>query len=348
MVTAADGGRSIASRDHARLNRSKGAMTEFRTIRRHERDAVLDLLAQWSGDREFFARYFRNDPSFRDDLCFVAVDNERIVSTLQVFSKRVRVNGVVLEVGGVGNVFTTQRYRERGLASALLTRAIKTMDEVGFDLSLLFTVRLLFYSRHGWRSHPRHVLLVDRADVVESGPYSTAPFAAPDLPAVMDIYEQYSPRFNGPTVRDPGYWRGQLQYAGNPNEDFLVALAHGRIVAYMRGTPLYDLYQIIEHACLPGHEDALTQLFCRLHGTEGRTLPGTVTQLAIAPTVRQQLEEKGLGLRTVEDVFWMWRVISPSRVSRKLGISEPELAADDVFFRLFPPERSVYWAADRF
>jgi GNAT superfamily N-acetyltransferase len=323
-------------------------MTEFRTIRRHERDAVLDLLAQWSGDREFFARYFRNDPSFRDDLCFVAVEDGRIVSTLQVFSKRVRVNGAVLEVGGVGNVFTTQRYRERGLASALLTQALKTMDEAGFDLSLLFTVRLLFYGRHGWCSHLRHLLFVDAADVEGAGPYAIAPFAALDLPAVMDVYEQYSAGFNGPTVRDLSYWRGQLQYAGNPNEDFLVARANDRIVAYMRGTQLYDFYQIIEHGCLPGHEDALTQLFCRLHGTEGRTLPGTVTQLVTAPTVRRQLQEKGLGLRIVEDVFWMWQVISPARVARKLSINEVELEADDIFFRLFPPERSVYWAADRF
>jgi predicted N-acetyltransferase YhbS len=323
-------------------------MTEFRTIRRHERDAVLDLLWEWFGDRESFARYFHNDPSFRDDLCFVAVDNGRIVSTLQIFSKRVRINGAVLEVGGVGNVFTTKRHRERGLASALLTQAVKTMDEVGFDLSLLFAVRLLFYSRHGWQSHLRHLLFVDAADVGGSGPYGVAPFGAHDLPAVMDIYEQYSAGFNGSTVRDLSYWRGQLQYAGNPVEDFLVARAGSQIVAYMRGTPLYDFYQIIEHACLPGHEDALTQLFCRLHGTEGRTLPGTVTQLAIAPTVRQQLQEEGLALRTIEDVFWMWQVISPTRVARKLGMSEVELEADGVFFRLFPPERSVYWAADRF
>jgi predicted N-acetyltransferase YhbS len=323
-------------------------MIEFRTIQRDERDAVLDLLGEWFGDREFFARYFRSDPSFRDDMCFVAVDDGRIVSTLQVFSKRVRVNGVALEVGGVGNVFTTKGYRERGAASALLSLAIKTMDEVGFDLSLLFAVRLLFYSRHGWRSHLRHLLFVDPADVDGSGPYAIASFAASDLPAVMEVYEQYSAGLNGPTVRDLTYWRGQLQYAGNPVEDFLVARANGRIVAYMRGTPLYDFYQIIEHGCLPGHEGALTQLFCRLHGTEGRALPGTVTQLTTAPPVRQQLESRGLSLRTIEDVFWMWQVISPARVAAKLGISEAELAADDIFFRLLPPERSVYWAADRF
>ena len=115
-----------------------------------------------------FRSLFPNDPSFRDDLCFVAVDDDLIVSTLQVFSKRVHVNGAVLEVGGVGNVFTTQRYREAA-GMALLTQAIKTMDEVGFDLSPLFAVRLLFYSRHGWRSHLRHLLFIDPADVGGSG-----------------------------------------------------------------------------------------------------------------------------------------------------------------------------------
>ncbi|HEX7409121.1 MAG TPA: GNAT family N-acetyltransferase [Candidatus Binatia bacterium] len=321
---------------------------EFRTILRHERDAVLDLLKQWCGDRELFARYFRYDPGFRDDLCFVAVDEGRIVSTLQVFRRRVRIRGAVLEVGGVGNVFTAEPYRERGLASELLGRAIKAMDAHGFDLSLLFALRLLFYSRHGWRAHVRHLLFIDPADVGGSGSYAITPFTPSDLATVMDVYETSSAAFSGPTVRDPAYWHGQLCFAGNPDEDFLVARASDRIVAYMRGTPLYDFYQIIEHACLPGHEDALTQLVCCLHGTKARTLPGTITQLAIAPTVRQQLQERGLAVRTVEDVFWMWQIISPERVAVKLGMQPADLAAEDLLFRLLPPEQSVYWIADRF
>jgi hypothetical protein len=35
-------------------------------------------------------------------------------------------------------------------------------------------------------------------------------------------------------------------------------------------------------------------------------------------------------------------------VAAKLGMSSAELAAEDIFFRLLPPERSVYWTADRF
>src|SRR5512140_1839730 len=102
---------------------------EFRTIRPDERDAVLDLLQHWLGDRDFFARYFHHDPAFRDDLCFVAVDQGRIVSTFQVFRKSVRLNAATVDVGGVGNVFTLPEYREHGLAGELLTRGVRAMQE---------------------------------------------------------------------------------------------------------------------------------------------------------------------------------------------------------------------------
>jgi predicted N-acetyltransferase YhbS len=321
---------------------------EFRTINRGERDAVLDLLAHWLGDRDFFARYFEHDPTFRDDLCFVAADRGRIVSTCQVFRKSVRLNGAVVQVGGVGNVFTLQEYRGRGLAGELLTRGVQAMEAHGFDLSLLFATRLAFYGRLGWMSHVRHLVFIDAGRVAAAGPYSLAPFAASDLEAVARIYERYTAAFNGPTVRDQGYWHGQLCYAGNPREDFLVARAGGEIVAYARGTTLYDFYLIMEHGHLPGHEDALGQLVCRLHAVEGAAWPGTITQLAVAPAVQSRLRARGLNLHPVEDVFWMWRIISPERLAPKLGVATAELDTDDVFHRLLPPERSVYWIADRF
>ncbi len=321
---------------------------ELRTIVPHERDAVLDLLGEWFGDREFFARYFRHDPGFRDDLCFVAIDNGRVVSTLQVFRKPVRVNGAVVQVAGVGNVFTTPEYREHGVASQLLTRAVAAMDEHEFDLSLLFAVRLVFYGRLGWQSHVRQLVFIDHAAVGADGPYAVEPFTPTDLDAVREIYESYSGAFSGPTVRDARYWRGQLQCAGNPHEDFLVARAGAEIVAYVRGTPLYDFYVVMEHGCRPGHDAALAQLVCRLHGTVAAAAPGTITQLAIAPAVQQLLRARGLALRTVEDVFWMWRIISPERLAAKLRIAVADLEAEDVFQRLLPPERSVYWISDRF
>jgi len=321
---------------------------EFRTIATHERDAVLDLLKEWLGDRDFFARYFRHDPNFRDDLCFVAMHDGRVISTLQVFPKHVRINGVAVMVGGVGNVFTTARYRERGVAAELLQRAVAAMDEQGFDLSLLFAVRLAFYGRLGWHSHVRHLVFIEPGAATADSRSAIASFVATDLENVMSIYDHYTASLNGPTVRDWRYWQGQLRYAGNPHEDFVVARASGNVVAYARGTALYDFYVIMEHGCVPGHEDALADLICRLHGTEAAALPGTITQLAVAPDVQQRLHARGLSLRNVEDVFWMWQIISPPRLAAKLGMREADLDAEDIFFRLLPPERSVYWIADRF
>lgn len=321
---------------------------EFRSISSDERDAVLDLLAHWLNDRAFFARYFHHDPTFRDDLCFVAVDRGRIVSTLQVFRKQVRIDGAVVQVAGVGNVFTAEQYRESGLASQLLTRAVAAMDEHEFDLSLLFATRLVFYGRHGWQSHVRHLVFIEPAAVASTGPYDIVRFVDADLDAVMQIYDDYTTGLSGSTVRDQRYWLGQLRYAGNPHEDFLVARDNDEIVAYARGTSLYDFYVIMEHACLPGYEDALAHLICRLHTTEAAALPGTITQLAIAPAVQAHLRSRGLNLRSVEDMFWMWRIISPQRLATKLGVSTSALAGDDVYYRLLPPERSVFWIADRF
>ena len=321
---------------------------EFRTITTGERDAVLDLLAHWLGDREFFARYFRHDPAFRDDLCFVATDRGRIVSTFQVFRKSVRINGAVLEVGGVGNVFTLEAYRTHGLAGALLTRGVRAMQEHAFDLSLLFATRLAFYGRLGWMSHRRHLTFLDRTRGDMGGDYAVAAFVPDDLDAVMAIYECYCGPLSGPTVRDRRYWLGQLRYAGNPREDFLVARAGDQIVAYARGTPLYDFYVIIEHAHLPGHEVAVAQLIARLHGQEGAALPGTLAQLALAPGIDDGLRGRGLNLRTVEAVFWMWRVISPAQCAAKLGLSAADIVHEGVFDRLLPPSGSLYWIADRF
>lgn len=321
---------------------------EFRTVQTvEEREATLDLLHAWLGDREFFARYFRHDPSYRDDLCFVALDSGRIVSTLQVFRKRVRCAGVSLEVAGVGNVFTKEAYRTQGVSSRLIEMAVAAMDQHGFDLSLLFASRLAFYGRHGWLSQPRHFHFVSP---VPSRPsrYTIRPFAPDDLEAVMGLYSTSNEGRAGTVVRDQSYWRGQLRYAGNPSETFLVACDRGQVVAYARATNLYELYVMIEHGYAQGGEVALVDLIAALtaSGTSGAS--GMLTQLSIAPRVLDELAAAGATASLVEDYFWMWRVISASRLAAKLGVSTDEVESEAFLPSLFPAGSSVYWLADRF
>jgi len=41
-------------------------------------------------------------------------------------------------------------------------------------------------------------------------------------------------------------------------------------------------------------------------------------------------------------------VVSPQQLAAKLRLPEAQVHADDFFFRILPPEGSVYWIADRF
>lgn len=321
----------------------------FRSIGSGERDAVLDLLAEWYGDRAFFARYFEHDPTFCDELCFVACDGPRIVSTFQVFRKQVRSTAGVLQVAGVGNVFTTEAYRRRGIAFDLLQYGLHELRHHGFDVSLLFASRLEFYAALGYRSHPRFLtLLTGTAQQERVSAATLRAVTASDLPAIRALYDDYcAPRY-ATTVRDEAYWNGQMRYAGNPDELFLVATENDRVVAYARGTHLFDLYVIMEHAFVPGHASALVDLIIAHHNQRAAQTPGTLAHLEHEPEVRSQLQALGLASHRVEDVFCMWRPIDRGRLAEKLGANRAALDDASLWRILFPPDQSVYWIADRF
>ncbi len=323
---------------------------EFRSIRPGEREAVLDLLREWYGDRDFFARYFYHDPAFRDDLCFVACDGPRIVSTFQVFRKRVRASCGEIEVAGVGNVFTTPTDRRRGLAFKLLRFGLEQLAAQPFEVSLLFASRLEFYGALGYRSHPRLLTLITGTAAADDTPptYEVRPAARDDLPAVRALYDAYTQALYGCTIRDVAYWQGQLRYAGNPDESFLVACQHGQVLAYARATQLFDLNVVMEHAFAPGHTQALVQLALAHHERRASHLPGTLAHLEHEPEIRAALQVRGLTLNRVEDLFCMWRVLDPRRLASKMGTSLASTEQDSLWAELFPPERSVYWISDRF
>ncbi|GIW44303.1 MAG: hypothetical protein KatS3mg077_1585 [Candidatus Binatia bacterium] len=321
----------------------------LRTIELAERDAVLDLLAEWYNDREFFARYLLHDPTFSPALCFVAEVEGRLVSTFQVFRKAVRLDGTCLDVAGVGNVFTTAAYRGKGIASRLLQYGLAQLPEHDFDVSLLFAVRLGFYARLGYHSHLRYlVFLAPGARPRLPERYRVRPFAAEDLPAVQAVYDTYCACRRGTTVRTSDYWRAQLRYAGNPGEEFLLATDADRVVAYARATGLLDFYVITEYGYAPGHRDALLQLLLQ-HYLEGiQQWPGVVAQLAHEPEVLEALRQHGIADHRIDDVFWMWRIVSPERLAEKLRTRPDALRPELLWREILPPESSVYWISDRF
>src|SRR5712671_4666523 len=190
---------------------------EVRAARRNERDEVLDLLALWYNDREFFARYNQLDPTFRDELCLVARDGGRLVSTVQIFDRVINLDGHAVSMGGIGSVFTLEEYRHKGVASALMRLAVDTMVRESFEVSLLFAERLTFYNQFGWREIDRKFSILPAAAAIKvrSDFVIDAFETARDLPSIAEIQRGYTGRFNVRSVRGGGGWGAGVEFAGN-------------------------------------------------------------------------------------------------------------------------------------
>lgn len=356
---------------------------EVRGAQRHERDEVLDLLVPWHNDREFFARYNKIDPTFRDELCLVARDGGRLVSTVQIFDRAVNLDGQAVPMGGIGSVFTAKEYRHKRVASTLMRLAVETMVREGFEVSLLFADRLTFYNQFGWRE-------VERKFTVLAGASGMQPLdrggwrqfeidvfdEARDFAEVVAIHRAYSGRFNVTAIRDEPAWRANLRFAGNqPSEGceeyFTICRDRdGSIAAYARVTRFYGVSMVMEFGYRPGDADAMLAMFkylgeeaagaaasirrvgdhhgsVLLHGTSERAARTTlVTHTAHDPELEKKLAEAGCPVAHHVDNNYMWQVLTPERLARRFAMT-PEAASAHAF-DLFSDTRSLFWTADRF
>ncbi len=206
-------------------------------MRSAETEAVLELLEEAFGFRELFVRYLERDPALGPEDTLLAVAGERPVACVQIFTKRIRLRGQSVGLGGIGSVGTARDFRGRGLARRLVEAAAEEMRRRRMALALLFTGLVGFYEPLGFIRVPQRRQRLRGGSAASGSLASAERFIDADLPQIRELYEDYTATLEGCTLRDEDYWRGQLAYAGNPDEDFRVARRGGRIVAYVRTIP---------------------------------------------------------------------------------------------------------------
>lgn len=342
---------------------------KIRRLKAHERPAWLELLDGWGlfdGWRGavFFARPFEHDPTCSDEDVWVAEDEGALVSTLQIFPRRVDLRGAAVPMGGIGSVFTREVSRGAGIASALLHAAVSDMRDRGMEISLLFSGRLDFYARLGWRSWPITRELLRRGEAAPElpGDLVISPFdAARDLEEVAALHARARTSLDCVALREPQAWQTSLALAGNPAEEFLVARAEasGPVLAYLRAARLTAALTILEH----GHADvdALAGLCAGLLG--GRTPDPLASQDRPSPDLRgyavlpfaadaelaAALERCGVTRQAVQDPTPMLLCLDAPALAKRLGLERvPGEQPHDLLRRALPPERFGYWPADRF
>src|SRR5580700_773984 len=356
---------------------------EVRSAHHSERDEVLNLLGHWYDDRgEFFARYNQNDPTFRDALCLVARDGGRLVSTVQIFDRKINLDGKAVPMGGIGSVFTREDYRHKRVASGLMNLAVTTMEREGFEVSLLFAERLTFYNQFGWKEVERQFsILTAAASIRADDRFVIDSFETErDLVEIAAIHRGYSGRCNVTAVRDDSAWRANLKFAGNQpldhgegSEEYFVVCRDGsRISAYARVTRFHGVSMIMEYGYIAGDigVDAMLATFkhlgesasgvpvtvrhigdhrraALLHSASKHAEPSVlVTHTAHDPALEKALGDAGCPVAHHIDNNYMWRVLASDKLARRFGMT-PEAASAHVF-EIFANSRSVFWTADRF
>jgi predicted N-acetyltransferase YhbS len=351
---------------------------EFRAARRSERDEVLDLLALWYNDREFFERYNHNDPTFRDELCLVALEAGRIISTVQIFDRKINLEGKAVPMGGIGSVFTREDYRHKRVASGLMKLAVTTMERAGFEVSLLFAERITFYNQFGWKELTRQFSLLTSAPALRTPAFEIEVLDLEhDLPELMRLHREYSGRFDVTVVRDEAAWRANLTFAGNMPADpiggcdeyFVIARSGSEIAAYARATRFHGIPMVMEYGYAPSNAGAMMTLFRHLSemaatGKSSYRMRGDhrnasllsggapsgnsmlVTHTAHDAEIEKTLTASGCPVAHHPDNFYMWRINLPAKLAARFGVP-PDAAAQYVFAK-FADRRSLFWTADRF
>ncbi len=314
-------------------------------MRAGEREPVLDLLEEAFSERDLFASYMDDFPGFEPGDFLLACDGERPVSSVQIFRIPVRFGDAELQLGGIGSVACLKSHRSQGLASALMRRAAEEMRARDMPIGLLFTGRFTFYEPLGWHQMPRPMLSIRRSDsgAVSSDAFHIRVFESADLPAVREIYDAYNADHPWTTIRDDAYWRGQLRYAGTPDEDFRVVVSGGAIVAYARGITIEGVPFAMEYGRLTDRADELSAVLLAIAPESARMALHTSHDSGLLDALNRADADP----QPADDPSAMWKVLDPRKLRSLIGV-EAEVEDEALLQRLVGEPGSIYWLSDRF
>lgn len=310
-----------------------------RRLREEERVPFLDLMEAAFDERALFDLYLEHDPLLRFEDTLVACDGDRLVASVQIFTRTIRVRGEALLLGGIGSVATHPDYERRGAATAVLRRAIAEMERRGMALSLLFTMRTSFYERLDW-TRIDHPMWVVHAGADERG--LGREFTQSDLGDVKALHARFSGARELTCLRDDDYWGAQLHFAGSPEEDFRVVERGGRVCAYARAMEESGIARVTEYGCEADATEDLAGLLVGM-APSGRPLFVPDVDAEIGAVLRRRASQ----LDSVAFPDTMWRVLDRPRLRGLAGLGAA--ASDEEVLRtLVDVPQAVYWPSDRF
>jgi hypothetical protein len=166
-----------------------------------------------------------------------------------------------MTLGGIADVATHPDFRGQGYSTEVLNDCVRTMDENGYHLSMLFTGIHGFYRRVGWEVFPTysHQFRLRKTQDARGETQDIELFDKDKhLDGVAHVYDEFNFCRTATARRDAKYWANSLRWRYDPRA-FFVAREGNEVVAYVRGAWGVES-TLHEFGCLPGSEDALRRL----------------------------------------------------------------------------------------
>ncbi len=352
---------------------------EIRTLTSPELSAVASLLDGWrlaegwsAGDR--FRRQTAFEPQFSDENVWVAVEQGEIVGILTIFPRRLKILGHSVPTGGVGNLFTAEPVRGRGVATELLERACVAMRARGLELAVLFPgtppATTEFFTNRGWhawrgqqtilrRDEEIPQLAPDASEDIELEPVEIGDDRA--LRSVKSIHSAYGASRSGTVERDAALWRACLALTPAPREEFWVARRGGLTVAYARAAIVDNVLSITEFGRFEDGANALAKLIGsllepRMEDVLSRNglSSAELRSFVVLPTFDDiglivALEQRGIRSHPMHATSGNFRCVNLIGFAARLDVDLlPDEGGTGFLQRILPPDAMVFWPADRF
>jgi predicted N-acetyltransferase YhbS len=275
-------------------------------------EAILDLLTHYDMPRAAFEPYYRKDSSYRPEHSWIARDNGEILAHLRIYPRRMRLDGGVVRMAGIGNVVIARHARGRGLARVLLERVVEHLDNADYALSLLWTHVPGVYATHGWHPLPQESLIVQFDVGSHRDEEAVEPGTEHDVDAALALQEIADAHRNGTLLRGRDEWDTQRWRLDEGDLDLrVVRQTTDSLRGYVRTRIRGEDVQVLELGAMPGD----VPLARALLGASSR--PARRLHVTLPPSLRAAVLDHEIVEQLPSQL--MVRVCSPELLVHAIG-----------------------------
>jgi predicted acetyltransferase len=224
---------------------------QFRFAQSDEIPSIARLVAHSFVGRslDFWSEQLRDPPQgggVKDVL--VGTSDKELIASLQILPLRQWVGGAALPMAGVGVVTVSPTHRQKGVAAALMTHALRSARERGDVASALYPFRFSFYQKLGYGAAGIALQYLVPPDALPASD-ERARVERMETPQqqreALELYSSWIREQNGQIERNPRMWEractasdvGLVGYRNDKGE-----LAGYALVAYRVDLPVTDRY----------------------------------------------------------------------------------------------------------